>query len=205
MAHAHVNVATSLVCMHTYSAVHTHTHTFPPPPVQLHLTLLCPHHRCATFQHSTILTVHPAFPALPTSQHHATRPASLAGALNFTVSQATVPRAGAPQPDNVIVVTSNATSKAAADAANLSVAVHPAVYFGAYAIISRTDRELLLDAGLLGTVTVTFSAAPLNDPDPRCMDGGHSGASGNRFPCLVLPVTSRPLVITMSFAGKQQM
>lgn len=138
----------------------------------------------------------------------AEQPASLASALNFTVSQTTVSRGAgvggaAQQPDNVIVISSNATTQAEADAANLTVAVHPSSYYGAYAVITRTDSELVLDAGELGTLTVSFSAPPRNDPDGRCIDGDE--ATGARFLCLVLPVTHVPLIITMSFAGKRQL
>ena len=132
----------------------------------------------------------------------AEQPASLPSALNFTVSQVTVPRKGFEIPDNVIVITSNASTSAAAMAANITVAVHPSAYYGAHAVISRTPHSLVMDAGELGTVTASFSKPMRPHPNPKCMDGNPS-VPPYRFPCVVFDVTDRPLVITLSFSATQ--
>jgi hypothetical protein len=125
--------------------------------------------------------------------------------LNFTVTQTTVPGADKECTtcrDNVIVISHNATTSTQADAANLTIVVHPGVYFGAYAVLSRTADTLVLDAGELGVLTASFSIPPKTTGlNPQCIDGDAS--TGTRFACIVLPVTKDPLVITLSFAGKQ--
>lgn len=139
-----------------------------------------------------------------------TKASRAASALNVSVESAVWPAdpasTGNPQrsDDCYVVVATNASTAGLAAAANVSIVVHPEAFFGAASNISRVDdaasgkASLVLTAGDLGTLTVTFSANPITTDrlaDSRCMDG--SGSS--RFPCLEFAVTQTPLVIQLSF------
>jgi hypothetical protein len=86
--------------------------------------------------------------------------------LNISVASATVTAAASSarhNNDRVILVSSNATTSAASRVANLSVIVTAAAYWSASAALSlgANGRTLILDAGELGTITATFSQAPI--------------------------------------------
>lgn len=86
--------------------------------------------------------------------------------LNISVASATVAAAASSarhNNDRVILVSSNATTSAASRVANLSVIVTAAAYWSASAALSlgANGRTLILDAGELGTITATFSQAPI--------------------------------------------
>ena len=147
---------------------------------------------------------------------------SSAGALNFTVESATsryftpmdrgaaasgAGGAGGVYEDNVVVISTNATTNAAAAASNLAIVVHPQSFWGAHSVLSRNDNvdkknssTLTLQAGELGTVTVSFSRPPLPASATKgvhCLDG----EAPTRIPCLAFAVTDEPFVISLSFNG----
>ena len=110
-----------------------------------------------------------------------------ASALNFSVRSATDGR------DNLIVITNNASTAAAAAAANVSVVVAGKAYWGAAAVLAvgADGKSLTMDAGELGTVTVTFSHPPLP-----------AAAAEQRAPTLRFAATAEPLVVRLSFSGE---
>ena len=122
--------------------------------------------------------------------------------LNFTVETGTSNNTSSGD-DNFMIIGSNASDAAAARAANMSIVVHPQVFWGAAAELSLVRHSsdaasLLLDAGELGEVTVRFSRSPLpSSRNESCMDGSLS----HRFSCLMFEVTEEPLVIAMSFSN----
>eukprot|EP00040_Diaphanoeca_grandis_P024748 m.136415 g.136415 ORF g.136415 m.136415 type:complete len:891 (+) comp29849_c1_seq1:147-2819(+) len=107
--------------------------------------------------------------------------------VNVSVESAAVNGDG----DNYIVLSTNLTTTAAAAAANLSIVVHPATFWGATANISQTGSTLVLDSGELGVVTVSFSQPPQVYSGPGRCDQ-----------CVVLALTASPIVMRMSFTGE---
>eukprot|EP01079_Euglenida_sp_SAG-EU17-18_P008042 gene8041-1437_t len=148
----------------------------------------------------------PALSMCPTAQVGSVSHAPSAS-LNLTVSQVTVPgRPGTSGRDNLIVVTSNATSSAAAAAANLSLVIHPMSFWGCRANLSQKAglggaAHLLLDAGDLGIITASFSRNPLAPPP-----AGYAAAEckdPDQSPCLAFGITAVPLVMLLSGSGPQ--
>jgi hypothetical protein len=114
----------------------------------------------------------------------ATLPAS---ALNFTVESAV------DGTDLWLVVSTNASSASIAQAANLTVVVHPSAYWDAASTMHIiAENRLFLDAGgNLGGITASFSQSPVV--------GGECPGRGSN-PCLEFAVQSstQPLVMLLS-------
>jgi hypothetical protein len=88
-----------------------------------------------------------------------------AASLNVTLVCATAPASNASAghaDDRVCVLSTNASTAAAATAANLSVVFRPAAYWGAHASFALVGSgAIAIDAGELGQLTATFSQPPL--------------------------------------------
>eukprot|EP00051_Salpingoeca_urceolata_P013522 m.169852 g.169852 ORF g.169852 m.169852 type:complete len:934 (+) comp17815_c0_seq5:96-2897(+) len=116
-----------------------------------------------------------------------------ASAVNFTVQTAALPSHTAPLvfpslSDHYVVVRTNLSSGEGAQAANLSVTVHPMVLWGAYANVSVSiaGAAVSFDTEGLGTVTAVFSRAPI----------GTTPDNGLEF-----TVTDEPLVALLTFGS----
>jgi hypothetical protein len=61
----------------------------------------------------------------------------------------------------------------------------------------------VIDAGELGTVTVSFSTQPMPPPPAGSVASGckETYSGGKRLPCLAFAVTEKPFVVTLSFAA----
>lgn len=141
-------------------------------------------------------------------------------ALNVTIESVVKTKDTKLPADNFILVNSNASlNPAAASKANLSVVVHPSAFWDAFMLLRKeiiffsekgkkaNTTILVLDAGELGSVIVSFSAIPLSDEESRtvgCFSGSEADSSSH-FPCLSFAITDEPLAIKMSFADDTQL
>eukprot|EP00937_MAST-01D_sp_MAST-1D-sp2_P000301 g301.t1 len=140
-----------------------------------------------------------------------TRGVAAASALNLTVQSAVEVGTGAGaaeaeaayQRASYVIVQTNASSAAAARAANLSLEVCAAAFWGADAALSVLSTAhdgarpgLRLDAGELGVLQVTFSQPPL---PPAPVTQAQAAQAAQAAPTLAFALTAEPLVILLSF------
>lgn len=113
--------------------------------------------------------------------------ASAAAALDLTWAAASADSSSSHTPgDRWCLLTTNASSVAAARAANLSLAFQPAAFWGAYASFALVgSKAITIDAGDLGVLTASFSAQPI----------ATNGVT------LEFEVTDAPLAMHLSFAA----